>query len=80
MLWGVLWQASLEPQPPEDWWPELRRRAREQETRQVSLEDVSHALKCFRTRIGQGGDKINPRWWLQLPEEGLDNWHTSWKP
>ena len=57
--------------PPDDRWPELRRRARLQEARQVDLEDVSQALRSFGARVGQGGEKVNPRWWLQLPEEGL---------
>ena len=59
--WGALWQASSEPLPPEDWWPELRKRAQLQEPRQVDLEDLGQALRCFRSKVGQGGDKTNPR-------------------
>ena len=69
--WSDLWNATENvPQEP-GWWAELRRRARLQEHRQVHLEDLRQALKCFRPQIGQGGDKTNPRWWLQLPDEGL---------
>ncbi len=28
-------------------------------------------LRRFKSRVGLGGDRTNPRWFLQLPEAGL---------
>ncbi len=70
-FWGELWEARQEPPQQAAWWPELLRRAQQQEALTFEIEDVKTILRRFRSRIGLGGDRLNPRWLLQLPDEGL---------
>ena len=58
--WGELWQAAADAPRSADWWPELRRRAALEERLEVGLEDLRHALRCFKAKIGQGGDRTKP--------------------
>ncbi len=60
-FWGSPWQAQDRQPPLDDWWPELRRRANLQERHEMDLSDLKQALQCFRAKVGQGGDKQNPR-------------------
>ena len=61
--WGTLWRASPGPKPTPDWWQELRRRADAEDRQEITLDQLGQALRCFRRRIGMGGDRVNPRWW-----------------
>ena len=36
------------------------------------MDSLREALKCFKHRVGQGVDCFTPRWFLQLPDEGLE--------
>ncbi len=69
--WGGLWRTSPTARPLPSWWVELRRRASMEEREEITEEQLTQALRCFRHRIGLGGDRVNPRWWTQLPEAGL---------
>ncbi len=59
--WGKLWRASPSATPRAQWWPELLRRARQEERLDFETEDVTAILRRFRGRIGLGGDRTNPR-------------------
>ena len=39
--------------------------------RGIPTEEVRAALSCFKVKVGLGGDRQNPRWWQQLPEQGV---------
>ncbi len=69
--WGKLWRTDVQPAWT-TWWAKLRERADSQERSEIDVDQVRSAMKVFKTKVGLGLDKVNPRWWLDLPEGAHD--------
>ncbi len=70
--WVQLRHCQVEPVQPQ-WWDELARLAGEQGREPIETEHAREGMSCFRASIGMGVDKVNPRWWRDLPHGGLED-------
>ncbi|CAK0836433.1 unnamed protein product, partial [Prorocentrum cordatum] len=71
--WSTFWRVEQQTPQQQACWSNFRAAARKRSyaLEPTTSQEVAEVVKVFEPVIEMGADRTNPRWWSQLPQEGV---------